>query len=50
MSEEFIPNSEIYSAPPGSSTPTQRTHDRIVNDSGFWLVGKFLGMTEKQTL
>jgi Gnt-I system low-affinity gluconate transporter len=21
-----------------------------VNDSGFWLVGKFLGMTEKQTL
>jgi Gnt-I system low-affinity gluconate transporter len=21
-----------------------------VNDSGFWLVGKYLGMTEKQTL
>ena len=21
-----------------------------VNDSGFWLVGRYLGMTEKQTL
>ena len=29
MSEEFIPNSEIYSAPPGSPAPTQPTREPI---------------------
>jgi Gnt-I system low-affinity gluconate transporter len=30
-----------------SSGATMLSH---VNDSGFWLVGKYLGMNEKQTL
>ena len=29
MSEEFIPNSEIYSAPPGSPAPTQTSREPI---------------------
>ncbi len=29
MSEEFIPNSEIYSAPPGSPAPTQPSRETI---------------------
>ncbi|MFZ4676798.1 MAG: hypothetical protein ACOYM4_14105 [Nodosilinea sp.] len=29
MSEEFIPNSEIYSAPPGSPAPTQPSREPI---------------------
>ncbi|MGB3138428.1 MAG: hypothetical protein WBB18_16595 [Nodosilinea sp.] len=29
MSEEFIPNSEIYSAPPGSSAPIQPSREPI---------------------
>lgn len=29
MSEEFIPNSEIYSAPPGSSAPTQPNREPV---------------------
>lgn len=29
MSEEFIPNSEIYSAPPGSPAPTQPRREPI---------------------
>ena len=30
MSEEFIPNSEIYSAPPGGSAPTQPSREPIL--------------------
>ena len=30
MSEEFIPNSEIYTAPPDSPTPTQPTREPIL--------------------
>lgn len=29
MFEEFIPNSEIYSAPPGSSAPTLPRHEPV---------------------
>ena len=29
MSEEFIPNSEIYSAPPGNSAPTQPSREPV---------------------
>ncbi|WP_242021221.1 hypothetical protein [Nodosilinea sp. FACHB-141] len=29
MSEEFLPNSEIYSAPPGSSAPTPPSREPV---------------------
>ncbi|MBD2106124.1 hypothetical protein [Nodosilinea sp. FACHB-13] len=29
MSEEFIPNSEIYSAPPGSTVPTPTSREPV---------------------
>ncbi len=40
MSEEFIPNSEIYSAPPGSPTPTHPSRDRIL----ITIIGSAIGI------
>jgi hypothetical protein len=47
MSEEFIPNSEIYSAPPSDPAPTQSRRDRILitiigSATGLDLVVKIL--------
>ncbi|MGF1518763.1 MAG: hypothetical protein ACFCVB_13305, partial [Nodosilinea sp.] len=40
MSEEFIPNSEIYSAPPSSSAPTQPVREPII----ITIIGSAIGI------
>ena len=40
MSEEFIPNSEIYSAPPGSPAPTQPVREPII----ITIIGSAIGI------
>ena len=40
MSEEFIPNSEIYSAPPSSSAPTQPSREPIL----ITIIGSAVGI------
>jgi len=47
---EIAGTSDVYNALVVISIASGATILSHVNDSGFWLIGKYLGMTEKQTL